>query len=194
MRRVDVQLPYERQMDPKNPSKEILVLPGLQWPQKCACCLQTEELGRCALEREVPMPGEKVALLRWQVPYCGPCRVHAKNAARLLAPTILAGLGLYLAFGYLLFINGLVEDNVLGYSIAFGLLAVVCVVAYLLYRLAGNLFVKPKMTGRCSHHAYAAAVPQHTLMEEKQIQLVFVFNNDAYGEEFAAMNAAYRVA
>lgn len=193
MKRIDLQLPYERKMDPENPAGEVLALAGAAWPQKCACCLEEDEVGSSMVEHKVEMPGRKEAVIRWQVPYCAPCREHARNAAQLATPALVLGLVLYVAIGYLLFINGFVKENPLGYGIAFGLAIAVTLFSYGAYRLARKQLAESKMKESCSHHAWALSVPQHTLMEGERIQIVFVFDNDVYAEEFAALNADYRL-
>ena len=192
MKRIDLQLPYTRQTDPENPGKEVLVLAGVAWPQKCACCLEEGNVGSNTVEHKVEMPGNKEAIIRWQIPYCVPCREHARNAARLTTPALVLGLVLYVVIGYVLFINGFVEENPLGYGIAFGLAIAVTLISYGLYRLARKQTSEKMMKESCSHHAWAVTVPKHTLlMEEEQIELVFVFDSDVYGEEFAALNTGF---
>ena len=191
MRRVDLKLPFQIQADPKALFETVIVLPELQWPQECACCLQPQPAGRHVLQHAVPMLEDKAAQLQWQVPYCKSCLTHTRNASRLPLVAILAGLGLYAGIGYLLFLNGLVEDTPLGYFIAIGLLAVVCAAGYGLYKLAKKMFVQAKMIATCSHYGYAVLVQQHMPPDANQIQLVFLFYNDAYAEAFAALNAGY---
>ena len=191
MKRIDLQLPYERKMDSENPHKEVLVLQGISWPLQCACCQQSAEGAVHTLEHKVSMYDNKEAIIRWQVPYCELCQVHARNAARLMTPALVLGLVLYVVIGYVLFINGFVEENLLGYGIAFGLVIAVSLFSYALYRLVRKQMSENKMKETCSHHAWTVTVPQHTLMEGEQIQVVFVFDNDAYAEEFAALNTEF---
>jgi len=188
MKRVDLQLPYQRQMDPEQPLAELLMLPGLVWPQKCACCLEEGNVGSNTVEHKVELPGNKQALIRWQIPYCKDCREHARTAARLPLPALVFGLVLYVVIGYILFTNDLVKENTAGYGVAFGLVAVVTLIAYGAYRLARKQFAESKMKAACSHHAWAVTVPKHTLLEGDRIELVFIFDSDVYGEEFAALN------
>lgn len=190
MKRIDLQLPYERKMDPKNPAREVLVLAGVAWPQQCACCQQSAAGAVHTLEHKVSMDN-KEAIIRWQVPYCISCQEHARNAASLMTPALVLGLVLYVAIGYVLFINGFVEENLVGYGIAFGLVIAVSLFSYALYRLARKQISENKMKETCSHHAWTVTVPQHTLMEGEQIQVVFVFDNDAYAEEFAGLNTGF---
>jgi len=180
-------------MDPENPAREVLVLAGVAWPQQCACCQQSAAGEAHTLEHKVSMYNNKEAIIRWQVPYCASCQEHAHNAARLATPALVLGLALYVVIGYVLFISGYVEENPLGYGIAFGLAIAVTLLSYALYRLVRKQMAENKMTETCSHHAWTVTVPQHTLMEGEQIQVVFVFDNDAYAEEFAALNTGYRV-
>ncbi len=137
------------------------------------------------------MQDNKEAVIRWQVPYCQSCQEHAHNAARLSTPVIALGLVLYIVIGYVLFINGYVEENPLGYGIAFGLAIAVTLLSYVIYRLARKQTAENKMKETCSHHAWTVTVLQHTLMEGKNIQVVFVFDNDAYAEEFAVLNTEF---
>ena len=188
MKRVDLQLPYERGTDPENPARELLTLAGVAWPQKCACCLEEGDVGTHALEHKVEVPGEKEALIRWQVPYCADCREHARNAARLPVPALVFGFVLYVVVGYILFMNDFVQENVAGYGIAFFLLLVVTLVSYGLYRLVRKQVADNKMKETCSHHAWTVTVPRHMLLEGNKIEVMFVFDSDVYGEEFAALN------
>jgi hypothetical protein len=188
MKRIDLQFPYQRQADPENPGKEVLVLAGLVWPQKCACCLEEGNVGSNTVEHKVELYDKKEAIIRWQVPYCAPCRDHARNAARLSTPALVLGLVLYVVIGYVLFINGYVEENPLGYGIAFSLAIAVTLISYVIYRLVRKQTAEDKMKETCSHHAWALTVPKHTLMEGDLIELVFVFDSDAYGDAFRSMN------
>jgi len=188
MKRIDLQLSYKRQTDPENPGKEVLVLAGVAWPQKCACCLEEGDVGSNTVEHKVELPGNKEAIIRWQIPYCADCREHARTAARLTTPALVLGLVLYVVIGYVLFINGFVEENPMGYGIAFALAIAVTLISYGVYRLLRKQVVESKMKETCSHHSWAVTVPKHTLMEGEQIELVFIFDNDAYGEEFKSLN------
>lgn len=188
MKRIDLQLPYQRQTDSENPGKEVLVLAGLAWPQKCACCLEEGDVGSNTVEHKVEMKGNMEAIIRWQIPYCADCREHARTAARLTTPALVLGLVLYVVIGYVLFINGFVEENPMGYGIAFVLAIAVTLISYALYRLVRKQTAENMMKETCSHHAWAVTVPKHSLMEGDLIELVFVFDSDAYGEEFESLN------
>jgi hypothetical protein len=191
MRRVDLKLPFQPQADPKAPFETVIVLPELQWPQECACCRKSHPSDHHVLQHNVPMLENKAAQLQWQVPYCGSCLVHTRNASRLPLLVILTGIILYTGVGFVLFLNGLVEDTPLGYFLAFGLLAAVCAACYWLYKFARKLLVQAKMNAVCSHYGHAVLVQQHMPLDTKQIQLVFLFYNDDYAAEFAALNAGY---
>ena len=191
MKRIDLQLPYQRKMDSEDPDKEVLVLQEISWPQQCACCQESTGGEAHMLEHKVSMADNKEAVIRWQVPYCASCQEHAHNASRLTTPAIALGLVLFVAIGYVLFINGFVEENPMGYGISFALAIAVTLTSYLIYRLARKQTAENKMKETCSHHAWTVTVPQHTLMEGEQIQVVFVFDNDVYAEEFAALNTEF---
>ncbi|MDX9864224.1 MAG: hypothetical protein RBT34_05395 [Anaerolineaceae bacterium] len=191
MKRIDLQLPYQRKIDSENPHKEVLALQGISWPQQCACCQESIAGETHTLEHKVSMADNKEAVIRWQVPYCASCQEHARNAVRLSTPALVLGFVLFIVLGYILFINGYVEENPLGYGIAFGLVIAVTLISYGVYRLTRKQTAENKMKETCSHHAWTVTVPQHTLMEGEQIELVFIFDSDAYGEEFAALNTGF---
>jgi hypothetical protein len=169
---------------PYSMSGDRLVPPVVLWPQQCPCCgseantyflLQhrAREISSTDYSRTTTTTYYQ---LRWNVPYCQPCKGHATISSNLLLWISLVLI--FLALGVFLILLSRIDPLVLSIILILGSFAAGAVI----YQIFKRLLVRSKMSSACAHDAAAINV------SDDFEKLYFHFYRNDQAEMFALMN------
>ena len=177
-----VEIPYE-EIDSK------LVIQNVVWPQRCPCCGQDHgsdyyDFGTRVVKSTTlyayNSKSETYFPVPFKAPYCMECKQHASPVNKTIYSYIF-GFFLWIAVGWLLFINGLANET-LGMLLFLFSAVLIGGGCYLISKSIINRFSKSRMKPTCSNHSYAiSACHIHNKIRIR-------FYRDDYAADFASMN------
>lgn len=180
MRWVDI--PYEE-------TDNKLVIQNVEWPLQCPCCGQDHgsefynfgtRVVKSITFHSNTSKSETYYPVTFNAPYCKVCKKHASPISKTIYIYII-GFFLWVAVGWLIFINGLAYET-LGVVIFLFSAALIGIGCYLISKLIIKIFSKSRMKPTCSNNDYAiSACHSHPNIRIR-------FFRDDYAGVFAATN------
>jgi len=167
-----------------------LMMSEPRWPARCVCCGDPVSTGGADLQHVARQHTDSAGTTRgyplaWRVPCCPACTRHRIGPPAGVATVLLvAGLLTLLVVGYLLFLAGLAYNTlaILAYVV------LILAMGYGGYLYVSNLTRSREATARRLMKPTCARQELAVVATSDTSRIIFAFYNDAYADEFLALN------